>query len=120
MGASRLLVREHVSNDWQGEWRRMQMWLLAGYVCLVLSAVLAWILAHVGSAQSAIVVALLGAAIDIALIGRGGWIYVRVMRMRAHGRVGKPRSVLNYESILAVAFLVIPLTVYTVWFFRFR
>jgi hypothetical protein len=96
------------------------MWLLAGYLCLVLSAVLAWIMVQVGSPQSAIVVGLLGAAIDVALIGRGVWIYIRVMRMRAHDRIGKPRSIVNSEWILAVAFLVIPLSIYTFWFFRFR
>jgi hypothetical protein len=64
------------------------MWLLAGYLSLVLSAVLAWIMVQLGSPQSAILVGLLGATIDIALIGRGVWIYIRVMRMRAHDRVG--------------------------------
>jgi hypothetical protein len=118
--ASRTLNVEPMNSPWQQEWKRMQMWLFAGFCVLLVSAVLAWVMAQVGSPQSAIVIGLLGAVVDIACIGRGVWSYIQVLRMRARERAGKPTSISNYEWLLAIALLVIPLGLYTLWFVEFR
>lgn len=98
----------------------MQMWLFAGFCCLSLSAVLAWAIVQMGSPPVAIATAMVGLVADIACIGRGVWSYVQVLRIKAHERVGKPASLMNYEWLLAVALAVVPLSLYTLWFIKTR
>jgi hypothetical protein len=98
----------------------MQLWLLAGYICLVLAAVLSWVMSQIGSSQAAIVIGVSGAVLDIALIARGVWSYIKVMQIRARGRADKPTGFLNNEWLVAWAFLLIPLGLYTFWYFKLR
>ena len=71
------------ATPWQQEWRRMQLWLLAGYLTLVAAAALAFAVAQLGAPNAAIVIGVLGGLVDLVLIGRGAWSYIRVRQLRA-------------------------------------
>ncbi len=112
------MIDTGMNRTWQHEWRRMQLWLFSGYLCLVLAALLAWIATRFGFVQPAIVIGVLGGVLCITLVGVGVMSYINVMRIRAREAKSPGRS--NQEWLLAFAFLVIPLTLYTLWYFRFR
>ena len=108
------------STTWEQEWRRMQMWLFAGFVVIVLFAGIGFGLWLLGRWQASIVAGVLGASIDLVMIGRATWSYVQVLRLRAAERVLREPKSTNREWLVAVAFLVVPLGLYTLWYVMAR
>ncbi len=54
------------------------------------------------------------------MIGRATWSYVQVLRLRAAERVLREPKSTNREWLVAVAFLVVPLGLYTLWYVMAR
>jgi hypothetical protein len=108
---------ESIGNTtWEQEWRRMQLWLFAGFMVIVLGAGVAYVFWLLGAWQASIVAGLVGAVVDLAMIARATWSYVRVMKLRAAERAIREPNSRNREWLLAIAFLLVPLTLYTLWY----
>jgi hypothetical protein len=107
-------------EPWRLEWVRMQKWLFAGFIGLVATVVLGWMAVQLHGTALGISLVLLGTVFDLACIGRGTWIYVRVLRLRAAARSLRGTRVRKFEWLIALVLLIIPLGLSTWWYLATR